>query len=311
MPRSSQFQLPILFRPYTLSSLFPVLSFFGENWLVTMKEPEFLHFHNCFEIGYCINGNGRLCFNNYELPFSAGQYSIISPLEPHITICEDTPSRWEYIFFDPIILFGSINSTVTSLCHSYYLFEKPSCIISETSASLWQKLHSLFTEFHEKPVLYPHAMHSLFLSILIELDRVPAQSARPDAAVPLMPIRSALLHIYSHYMEPLTVPELAALCCMSESHFRRIFKNLIGLGPQEYLKHYRIQHACHQLLNSSDAIHQVAHSVGFQSVSSFNRQFAQYTSMTPGEWKKRYETSPVTRNITSLDDDNTLHIFRY
>lgn len=311
MAQTPQAQLPVLFRPYTLSSLFPVLSFSGENWLVTMHKPEFFHFHNCFEIGRCISGNGTLCFRDYQLPFSAGQYSIISPLEPHISVCDDTPSQWEYIFFDPVILFGNITPAITELCHSFYLFEKPSRIIQETNSLLSKKLQNLFTEFHEKPTLYSHAMHAIFLSILIELDRMPAQSVSPHSAAPLIPIRSALLHIYSHYMEPITVPELAARCCMSESHFRRVFKQLIGLSPQEYLQHYRIQHACHQLLHSSAPIQKIASSVGFQSISSFNRQFAQYTSMAPGEWKKQHENLPVVHSITSLEHNKIQHIFHY
>ncbi|MBQ8637593.1 MAG: AraC family transcriptional regulator [Lachnospiraceae bacterium] len=318
MPRKPYSPIPIQFRPYSFPSLFPVISFFGKNWNVTMKEPEFLHFHNCVELGHCISGSGTICFRDYQLSYSAGDYSVISPLEPHMSVCSDAPSQWEYIFFDPTILFGTSNERITRLYQSYYLFEKPSRIISRDGSSLFSMLEQLFSmleqlfpELQQKEILYPNAMHSLLLMILIELNRLPSRAVNPVTDAAISPIRTALLHMYAHYMEPITVTELAEKCCLSESHFRRVFKQMIGLSPQEYLQHYRIQHACHRMLKYTEPLNQIASSVGFPSISSFNRQFTQYTGMSPSEWKKQFLSPPISHNITSLEDETSQHIFQY
>ncbi len=58
-------------------------------------------------------------------------------------------------------------------------------------------------------------------------------------------IRNALTFMYGHYKEAFSVRELASHCCISESHLRRLFKNMVGISPLECLQHYRIQQACH------------------------------------------------------------------
>lgn len=311
MDRHSLKHSPIAYRPYDFPTLFPVLSFFGQNWVVSMRQPEFLHFHNCFEIGRCLNGSGKICFRDYELPYEAGQFTLISPLEPHISVCSDQPSRWEYIFFDPNIFFDHSAST-TALYQSFYLSQRPSVLISgEENPFLHQTLITLYDEFHKKEPLYTYTLHSLLLVLLAEVNRLPDLSCRHSDDCGITPVRTALLYIYSHYMESVTVARLAEHCCLSESHFRRIFKKLIGISPLEYLQHYRIQRACHLILQDREPMNRIAERVGYQSLSSFNRQFLQYTGLSPSAWKKEYLNSPVRQNITSLEDSDTSGIFRF
>lgn len=310
MSKNTFSQIPILYRPYDFPSLFPVLSFFGQNWIVSMHKPEFLHFHNCFELGRCLTGKGTVCFRDYELPFEAGQFSFINPLEPHISVCSGEPSRWEYVFFDPTILFSS-TPDAASVYQDFYLSQKPSRIIGpDTSPFLYHLLEDIYLEFRQKQTFYSNMLHSLFLVLLSELNRLPDSIVKEEDAR-ITPVRTALLHIYSHYAEPLTVSGLAGLCCLSESHFRRIFKEIIGISPLEYLQHYRIQHACHLILQDRIPLNETAKQVGYQTLSSFNRQFRQYTGLSPSAWKKEYLHIPISNNIRSLEDSDTQEIFRY
>lgn len=311
MERHSSKQPPIAYRPYDFPVLFPVLSFFGQNWVVSMRHPEFLHFHNCFEIGHCLNGSGKICFRDYELAYEAGQFTLINPLEPHISICGDQPSHWEYIFFDPNTFFDDSSAT-TALYQSFYLSQRPSVLIDrESNPFLHQTLITLYDEFHKKQPLYTYALHSLLFILLAEVNRLPDASCHSSDDCGITPVRTALLYIYSHYMESLTVAELAGHCCLSESHFRRIFKRLIGISPLEYLHHYRIQHACHLILQNFESMNRIAERVGYQTLSSFNRQFLQYTGLSPSAWKKKYLNSPIRQNVTSLEDTDTSGIFRF
>ena len=53
-------------------------------------------------------------------------------------------------------------------------------------------------------------------------------------------IRSALSYLYALIMSRFPSSGLAEHCCISESHLRRLFKNMVGISPLEYLQHYRI-----------------------------------------------------------------------
>lgn len=313
-------RLPVVYRPYNLPANFPVLTFFGDNWNVTMKQPEFLHFHNCFELGFCRSGSGTICFEQYSLPFCAGQFSVINPLEPHISICDTQDCRWEYVLFDPTILFQGLSSIVP-LYQNFYPAHCSSQIIRyETSPDLHSILCQLFEELRQKPPFYSYAVSSLLQLALAELNRLSMpfiQSTPTDKYAflssdqKIQAVQTALLYIFDHYMENLTVSSLSKLCCLSVSQFRRIFTEIIKISPLEYLQHYRIQHACRLLIQDRIRINEIARQVGYQTLSSFNRQFQQFIGCSPSFWKKKYIYQPETHNINSLTDQENAFIFRY
>lgn len=318
--KNSFSRLPVVYRPYNLPTNFPVLTFFGENWNVTMKHPEFLHFHNCFELGFCRSGSGTIYFEQYKLPFSAGQFSIINPLEPHISICDGKNSSWEYILFDPTVLFQSLPSTAC-LYQSFYPARCPSQIIdSKNSPDLYETLHQLYEELRGKPSFYCYAVYSLLQLVLAERNRLFSGSDRSDPSSSrtylssdqkVQTVQTALLYIFDHYMENLTVASLSKLCCLSVSQFRKIFTEIIGISPLEYLQHYRIQHACRLLLQDRIQINEIARQTGYPTLSSFNRQFQQFIGCSPSSWKKKYLYRPETHNINSLTDKENASVFRY
>ena len=73
---------------------------------------------------------------------------------------------------------------------------------------------------------------------------------------------------------------------MSQSHFRRVFHELMGIGPLEHLNHTRITKACTLLRMTDESILTVGEQVGFRSMSSFNRHFAEAMDCSPSEWRR-------------------------
>ena len=124
-------------------------------------------------------------------------------------------------------------------------------------------------------------------------------------------IRNALTFIYGHYEEAFSVRELASHCCISESHLRRLFKNMVGISPLECLQHYRIQQACHLIHLNQKPVNSIARQVGYVSLSSFNRQFQQYMHMSPSEWKKEHLSEATEHEVRSYEDNSTRHIFQF
>ena len=60
----------------------------------------------------------------------------------------------------------------------------------------------------------------------------------------------------------------------------------MGCSPLEYIHRLRINRACDLLLSTNDSILDISLAVGFDSVSSFNRQFIQATGLAPSKWRK-------------------------
>jgi AraC-like DNA-binding protein len=83
----------------------------------------------------------------------------------------------------------------------------------------------------------------------------------------------------------LTVERAAENCGLSASHFMRWFRQMTGSSFITYLNERRLSVAAQMLLESDDNILNIAQSVGFESLSNFNRQFKKRYGATPSEYR--------------------------
>lgn len=99
---------------------------------------------------------------------------------------------------------------------------------------------------------------------------------------------SARAHQYllEHYREDITLSQIAEYCHQQEAALCRTYKRETGMTLFQHLQYIRIESACTILRNSSLSIAQVAYSCGFNTPSTFNRQFQEKMGMTPGEYRK-------------------------
>ena len=54
-----------------------------------------------------------------------------------------------------------------------------------------------------------------------------------------------------HYMEDIRIEDLAKICHISETHFRRVFTSHMKVSPLEYINSVRIHTAC-EFLQKTD-----------------------------------------------------------
>ncbi|MCQ4871803.1 AraC family transcriptional regulator, partial [Blautia producta] len=90
-------------------------------------------------------------------------------------------------------------------------------------------LKQIFRTAGEKKGTYKMQVMSLLCSFLFMLYDVLEHSVEEEAvSLPLLP---AIDYNYDHYMEQIKVGQLADMCHFSESHFRKVFQKMKGLGP--------------------------------------------------------------------------------
>lgn len=115
--------------------------------------------------------------------------------------------------------------------------------------------------------------------------------ARPsllDATAPELPpaVAKALEQMRLYYHRPTRVADLADLAGMSESHFSRMFKAAMGTSPIDWLRRERINQAKRRLVESEDAIKEVAQQVGYSDQFFFSKDFKKMTSLTPTQFRQ-------------------------
>lgn len=84
---------------------------------------------------------------------------------------------------------------------------------------------------------------------------------------------------------PIANAELAALCCMSESHFAREFQRSVGVAPHRFVTQQRLARVQALLREGSEPVAAVAAACGFRSASHLSRVFAQHVGLPPGAWR--------------------------
>lgn len=280
----------IEYRNYHLPAHFPVLLLSGDRWHISDVPSDVLHFHNCMEIGFCETNTGVLKFEETPYDFAAGDITIISGDLPHTTYStEGTASKWSYLFLDPEELlrpFFPLDSLPNSSLFRNLLHNYANIFSKNEHSTIYNLAHTILCEMQNKPLNYEVSVRGLTLALLTHIMREGASNSALNAKTS-MPISPALHYINTNYMESFTMDDLASLCMMSSSHFRKIFTTIMGIGPLEHLNCIRISKACRLLRMTEDSVLNISEQVGFRSLSSFNRHFLADMGESPTVWRRK------------------------
>lgn len=102
------------------------------------------------------------------------------------------------------------------------------------------------------------------------------------------PIRETRLYIEEHYMEQVTLEEIARHVGLNESYLSSIFKKQVGKSLIDYLTYTRVQHARELLINRNKSVNEIAEEVGFNDAKYFTKRFKKYTGVSPNEYRKLF-----------------------
>jgi AraC-like DNA-binding protein len=283
----------IEFRDYDLPAHFPVLLLTGEHWRISDVPSGRLHIHNCLEIGICETDGGIMKFEDTSYPFQAGDVTAISCDIPHTTCSTPgTNSKWTYLFVD-----------IGELLHPFFsgadLHNVDLLSISERHLSLimgkeeypviYSLVSEIIVEMKRKEPGYELGVRGLFLALASNLMRIAAladkkKDQQPENALVIAP---ALDFIRYHYMEDFPMENLADLCGLSPTHFRRLFSSVMGTRPLEHLNATRIRKAADLLRMTEESVLSISERVGFHSISSFNRHFLAVMGRSPRDWRRQ------------------------
>ena len=102
-------------------------------------------------------------------------------------------------------------------------------------------------------------------------------------------VEEALRYIENNYAHSVNIQVIADYLNIERTYLYRLFKDITGISPQEYLLDYRIRRACTLLRETALPISDIARSVGYDDAMYFSRLFKQKKQRTPTEYRKRAE----------------------
>jgi AraC family transcriptional regulator len=131
-------------------------------------------------------------------------------------------------------------------------------------------------------------------------------------------------YIEEHLDSHITLEDLAQAAGYSPWHATRLFKNLTGIAPSDYLRARRLSVAAMRLRDTRERVLDIALASGFDSHDGFTRAFADRFGLAPGQY--RTQTPPIslfmpygvraahlfarrgTDDVSGTDDESTMFV---
>lgn len=103
-----------------------------------------------------------------------------------------------------------------------------------------------------------------------------------------------LTTVENNICSAISVKELAFLCNMSVSTFKRQFQKSFNESPARYLKTRKLEKASLLLKTSENRINEIAYNCGFQDVTTFSSSFYQYFGQSPSQFRQAHKQENIT-----------------
>jgi AraC-like DNA-binding protein len=167
----------------------------------------------------------------------------------------------------------------SSDCPPFILFEKDEFLMNFT-----QSLDVMLTGDQPiYPALQKVKLEELFLYLATkypgQIQQIRNMNVEADDE---LVVRKA---VPSHIDSNVTVEELAFLCNMSLSSFKRRFARIYGNSPNKWLLEKRMERAAKMLRQDNRKASEIYYELGYENLSSFIQSFKQIYGITPKQYQ--------------------------
>lgn len=237
---------------------------------------------NNFNIHYVASGRGYVVIDGVVRELRKGQAFLYFPLQAQRYFSsKDDPwdVRWVHFYGS-----GLHDYMVERGLHQHQLW-------SLRQPEAWEQAHlTLLAEAEQHSMLRPALLSTLSYALLaefiqqaipIEMVRGGRSESRVAALLPLM---------QQEARQPFELRIWAERAGVSPHYFCKIFRDVAGMSPVQFITMSRLQYAKQRLLEQLDRnIGDIAVEAGYPSVSYFNKRFYQHEGMTPKEYRRLYK----------------------
>ena len=85
-----------------------------------------------------------------------------------------------------------------------------------------------------------------------------------------------------------TVSDMAKMCNISQTQFRRDFNALTGMAPKQYVDRFKIQRASERLCSARGSVADIAMEFGYRDPYHFSRRFKVITGFSPRQYRREF-----------------------
>ena len=255
------------------------------------------HVHSAVEIIMPSHGISVVRLPDREYHVRADEILIIPPNTLH-ELTEDEGILRYLILFEPGPLFSLVD-----MQQAYLAAQQPVYLQSQSEAhrEIARLLHELVDCYFQEKPMWNTRCYACLLQVYALLAEEYAGAAVPAEAerrlIDPQIMNMAVSYIGDHYMEEISLEQVASFTGYSKYYFSRAFKNYFGISYSDYLMVKRINEAVSLLVNTDKPIGDVATEAGFGSIATFNRVFRNHKNCTPTRYRALYGRRKVSDNV--------------
>lgn len=251
-----------------------------------------LHWHDEVELIYIKKGTVTVTADFTPHTVHAGMIALILPGQLHsIEQYKNVHAEYENIIFHPAVLI----SKKTDTCSADFLDPLFSGSLSipllyTPDSPHYAEIAACIDANDEicrtNPTGYQLFIKSqLFMLFFILVNKCLLADVPKKDHKSLEKMKLILKYTETHYMEKITIKNIADELGISQSYFMKYFKKTMGTSFIDYLNEYRLTMASRLLVSSDASILNIAAEVGYENLSYFNRAFKRRFAMTPREYR--------------------------
>ncbi len=127
-----------------------------------------------------------------------------------------------------------------------------------------------------------HVLAQRFVQVVSGRTQKPPQATARDRRRAV----ETALWIDAHSHRPVELEDAAGEAGLSPFHFLRLFSNVLGVSPHQYLVRSRLRHAARLLAYDDRPVTDIAYDVGFGDLSNFVRTFHRAAGVSPSRFRQ-------------------------
>ncbi len=236
-----------------------------------------------FVLHMIISGKGRLIRNGVTHQLSSGQAFLIFPGEEN-TYQADAWDPWNYMWV-------GFHGYQAEYIMAQAGFDRDHVVIN---CSNMQRLRQIMDQLIGlQDLTYVNELRRtsfLFelLSALVENnEKLVPGSQKPKTANDTY-VDMAVNLLLEGAGDGVKVSDVAKRIGVSRNYLTTIFRERMGMSPQEFLLNYRMERAMSLLADTDNPIGLIAEAVGYSDSMSFSKAFRSRHGVSPSEYRKRH-----------------------
>lgn len=231
-----------------------------------------------YQLLYIAAGQGHFFINGQERVVSAGNIIVYLPGQPQ-----------EYVYYKDdktdVFWVHFTGSDVEKIIDYYNIRLSENIIYIGTSPDYQWLFGQIIQEMQLCRPRFEELISLLLRNIFILISRNLIKANRADNSLE-NEVELAMHYFRENYRSEINVEDYALSRGMSASNFYRVFKQISGSTPLQYILKLRLSNAQNLLENSNLSIAEIASAVGYENPLYFSRLFNKHIGVSPSEYRK-------------------------